>query len=57
MPTYGTTATRNDDILTIDLKNTLSSQGTWFADTRLDIPSTINNLNITGSSLRVFGST
>lgn len=57
MPTYGTTVTRNDDILTIDLKNTLSSQGTWFADTRLDIPSTISNLNITGSSLWVFGST
>lgn len=58
IPTYGATVTRNDDILTISLANTQSTQGTWFADTRLDIPSTLmSNLNITGSSLQVFGST
>ena len=58
MPTAGSNFTRNDDILTISLANTQSTQGTWSADTRLDIPSnSMNNLNIIGSTLRVFGST
>lgn len=54
MPTSGATATRDDDILTIDLANTQSTQGTWFADTTIDLPSSsISGLSITG---RVFGS-
>ena len=54
MPTSGATATRHNDILTIDLANTQSNQGTWFADTTIDLPaSSIYGLSITG---RVFGS-